>query len=374
MRNWLKNILSVMAVVTLLGATSSAYGVAAFARQTGLDCNSCHASGGFPTLNSFGAAFKAGGYIQGNEESMMGDGEGLSIPANLNFGIVFKARDEITLGSGGYANELQFPDETALFVGGRIAKNVGFVIELGDAWFNSFKIAWVNDIGPVKLGIVPWHTDAFGAGWVFETMSTGAVRNIRLSENRNLVSAGSATGWGGAGEASGLGLYVWHPMGFVAYSAFAPAIGGISIENGMGHYIRAAVTPSLDFGDIGVGFSYKTGSAHDHSGATETYNWLHADLQMMLADLPLTVMATFAMDMSGATASTVVTGLVDYMVIEDLLNVNVAVKVGLSADQSTKIGGSVRYNLANNIRLSLDAHYDIDNSSTMIMPMISGSW
>jgi hypothetical protein len=399
MRNWLKTIISLLAVVTMLGVTSSTYGVAAFARQTGLDCTSCHAAAGFPTLNSFGAAFKAGGYVQGNEEKMIGDGEGLSIPEAVNLGVVFKARDEIKLGTDAsgaatYSNELQFPDETAVFAGGRIAKNVGFVIELGDAWFNSFKITWVNDIGPVKLGIVPWHTDAFGAGWIFETLSTGAVRNIRLSENRNLVSAGSATGWGGAGEASGLGLYVWHPMGFVAYTAFAPAIGGIAIENGMGHYIRAAVTPSLDFGDIAVGISMKLGSAEDHSGIAEYYSWLHADAQLMLSDIPLTIMVTYASDQTGADTvaasgdgkSTVLTGVVDYAIIENMLNVNVAYKHGISPNQANKIGGSIRYNIATNLRLSLDFHYQMakDNSAvasvgdidaeTMIMPMISGSW
>jgi hypothetical protein len=376
MRNWLKTIISVTAVAAMLGVTSSSYGVAAFARQTGLDCTSCHATAGFPTLNSFGAAFKAGGYVQGNEDKMVGDGEGLSIPEAVNLGVVFKYRDEIGLdSSGGYSNELQFPDEAAVFAAGRIAKNVGFVIELGDAWYNSFKLVWVHDIGPVKLGIVPWHTDAFGAGRVFETLSTGNVRNIRLSENRNLVSAGSATNWGAStGETSGIGLYVWHPMGFFAYSAFTTGFGGIDITPGMGHYVRAAATPSLDFGDIGVGVSYKGGAAHDEaSGSLETFNWIAADAQLMLSDIPLTVMVTYALDMANGNSSAL-TAVIDYGIIEGVLNANLAYKQGLSTDQSSKVGGSIRYNIANNLRLSLDAHYDLTAGSTMLMPMISGSW
>jgi hypothetical protein len=361
-----------MAVVTTLGLTNSAYGVAAFARQTGLDCTSCHSAAGFPALSSFGAAFKAGGYVQGNEEKMVGDGEGLSIPEALNFGIVFKGRDKISVdGDGNYTNALQIPDEAALFAAGRIAKNVGFVIELGDAWYNSFKLVWVNDIGPVKLGIVPWVTDAFGSGWVFETLSTGNVRNIRVGENRSLVSAASATGWGGAGDASGLGLYVWHPMGFVAYSAFTPG-RDVDIQDGMGHYVRAAATPSLDFGDIGVGVSYKGGSTSGEDGDL-TYNWLGADAQLMLADIPLTAIVTYAMGLDSG-ADSAVTVNIDYAILENMLNANVSFRAGLSDGISNAVGGSIRYNIATNVRLSLDLEYDLDDSGLMVMPMISGSW
>lgn len=64
----LKTIYGVLAVVVALCLTTTTHGSPQFARQTGLDCNSCHASSGkFPALNSFGQAFKAGGYTQDRE-------------------------------------------------------------------------------------------------------------------------------------------------------------------------------------------------------------------------------------------------------------------------------------------------------------------
>lgn len=65
----MKRFLSSVAAVFLFAAVlvylpGEAEAVPAFARQTGMACNSCHFQH-FPTLNAFGRAFKAGGYTMG---------------------------------------------------------------------------------------------------------------------------------------------------------------------------------------------------------------------------------------------------------------------------------------------------------------------
>lgn len=381
MRNWLKLIISSIAAISLLAVTSSSYGVAAFARQTGLECNSCHAAPGFPSLNSFGAAFKAAGYTQLGGPIAPVEGDKLSIPGAVNLGVVFKAR--VSMNVDGTTNtlttEAQIPDETAVFAGGRVGEDIGYVIELGDAWFNSFKLVFAPEVGPVRIGIVPWLTDAFGAGWVFETLSTGAVRNIRIIEDRNLISAQSATGWGGAAAASGIGLYVWHPMGFLAFTPFIPAVGGTPTVT-PAYYLRAAVTPSLDFADLAVGFAYKFGTSDIGTGPVE-YNWLAVDAQVMMADLPLTVVISYAANnaVAGFEVSYLNIG-VDYLVTEGL-GVTVAYRQDLSAAvlqtakaTESQVGGSIKYAVAQNVRLSVDVHYGLATGNLQILPMVSGSW
>ncbi len=315
MRNLLKTTISLLALVSFLGLTSSAFGVASFARQTGLDCSSCHAATGFPALNSFGAAFKAGGYVQGNEANMIGDGDALSIPATLNMSIVTKLMAKyktVTEDNNGTETkysygEWAFPDEAAIFLGGRIGKNTGFVLEHGDAHFNSFKIVTTMDIGGGKLGIVPWLTDAFGPAWVFEVLSTGAVRNIRDAEDRSAQSAAQKLGYAGAsGDTSGLGLYYWTSMFHVAYSAFTNGLEG---TRGGGtkfaHYVRAAVTPNVAGFDMGLGVQLYTGAAEADTGAKSgaashgigyTYDMLAVDYQLMgnAGSMPMLFTLTYA--------------------------------------------------------------------------------
>ena len=121
----MKKIL-VLAVAVLMVAFSlypprKAEAVPAFARQTGLACNTCHFQH-YPTLNAFGRAFKAGGYTTVGGQSMV-EGDMLALPATLNASLVTKIRYQKTNGSDNTVatneGELQFPDEAALLLGGR---------------------------------------------------------------------------------------------------------------------------------------------------------------------------------------------------------------------------------------------------------------
>ena len=71
--------------------------VPVFARQTGMACSACHFQH-FPLLNGFGRAFKSAGFtMMGAQEKV--EGEHLSIPAMLNFGVLTTTGYDIVSGS-----------------------------------------------------------------------------------------------------------------------------------------------------------------------------------------------------------------------------------------------------------------------------------
>src|SRR3989337_1452222 len=163
--------------------------IPAFARQTGLSCSTCHFQH-FPALNAFGRSFKAGGYTMVGGQSMI-DGDMLSVPSVLNASIVMKLRYQKTNGdinTGKNKGELQFPDEAALFLGGRVGEHVGFAYEMvlagaGFDNFTSFKIPFVFDAAGMKLSAILFNTDALGASFGFELLNTGAQRTQRALDN-----------------------------------------------------------------------------------------------------------------------------------------------------------------------------------------------
>lgn len=416
MRNWFKTTISFLAAFVIAGAfSSSVFGVASFARQTGLDCTSCHASApGFPALNSFGAAFKAGGYVMGNEDNMIGDGERLSIPAALNLAVVTKVRAKYQ--SDGTADPVfktNTPDEFAVFIAGRVGKNVGFITEYGAGEPLSFKIPVVFDIGPAKLGVVIWWSDAFGPAWVFETATTGAVRNLRAAEDRATMSAFSALNWGnvpGQGnDNAGLGLYVWHPMGFVAYTPFvSPGLGG-SNDPGGAHYIRAAVTPNLGGLEALVGFAYYTGTTSCASCAWDTdYNMWGVDAQVIgNVGIPVSLFVSYANSTWGinGNASDGDSALSIYAevgIIENVFNFGAGFRNATFSKETVALGqakfanGSysqafditkptatasgndllvvVKYSMLTNLRLSVDFTYNLEEGAYMVLPMLFGSF
>jgi len=402
MRNQLKIVYSALTIVAMLGLTSTVHGVPAFARQTGLDCNSCHAPIGFPVLNAFGQAFRAGGMTQASEDTLMGDGEALSLPRNLNAAVIFKVRahfgtktqrglfDQKGTGTGktittiaggtrddaktttvGY-NKIDLPDEWAIWFGGRVNKHMGFDVEVGEPTglaALSFKAPIVYDVGPVKLGFVPYWTDAQGPGFGFETLSTGAVGNIKMFEGGGAQSAriylddeGLTNQGSKNGKAAGLGVYVWHPMGFVYYSAFANGGAGSITNSALAHYFRAAITPSLGGIDMAVGFQYITGlsggrgaastsattgaladsttSAAITAGNIKRLNFLGVDAQFM-GTFGVPMMLVFNLGIADGTLNaygdpiqntrvykgTVITALYNVTLIEDMLNLGAGIRI-----------------------------------------------
>ena len=284
--------------VTIFAPEASA--LPAFARQTGMACNACHAQH-FPVLNSFGRSFKASGYTLMGAQGRV-DGENLSIPEQLNAAVLLKYRyqKDSTAGVAGAGTTgptttsngmWQMGDEFSLFFGGRIAESerikIGFLMEnnvanVGGAGnlIAGLRLPIVYDAGLVNVSAIPFATDMLGVTYSFELSSGGLARANRWSENRRETSAvqynadqgGAGTALVGVngygkGAASGHAFVVHNDLFFVNYaiwsSSFAPGANGgaIASTNYGQRYIRAAVTPSFAGFDFVAGVGKESGTS-----------------------------------------------------------------------------------------------------------------
>ena len=292
-----------------LAAGMPAAAVPAFARQTGMACVACHYQT-FPAINAFGRAFKATGYtLIGAQEQIKDDDLGL--PVTLNASLVTKLRYQKTNGPDDTVatntGELQFPDEAALLIGGRVGSHIGFVLEFATfgaadtnsgefSLFGSYKMPFTYKVGDTDLLLVPFSTDAGGAGYGFELLNTGAQRFQRVGEDRNALMAQQYLGLG-AGEATGFAFAAAHPMGFVNVSLWAPKHGSFAVKK-LAPYVRAAWTPSLGSWDAGIGAQIYSGSARENDGGTVvehvTKGWaVDGQLQGDVGRMPLGLYAAY---------------------------------------------------------------------------------
>jgi hypothetical protein len=241
-----------------------AHAIPAFARQVGMACSACHYQH-FPVLNSFGRAFKAGGYtMTGAQEKI--EGEGLSIPNTLNLAVVTNIQYQKTNGdttgttpttknSNNGAIDLT---QASLFLGGRIAENIGFVGELGmfpaPAGLASIKMPFIYDVGSAKVGVVPFTTNGLGVAHSFEVMNTGAVAvHLFNQQDMNAISAQQYIGT--ATAASGAALILSSDIGYINFAKWSPneMISGNGSPTST--YFRIAATP----GNLIPGFDFAAG-------------------------------------------------------------------------------------------------------------------
>jgi len=278
----------------------------AFARQTGKACNTCHFQH-YPILNEYGMEFKAGGYTDMGKQGEV-KGKGLSIPGIFNASLFTKIRYQKDNGKDGsdavgapikttHSGEIQFPDEFALLIGGRVTDNIGFMMEnqfanspltggAGGGFLAGFKLPMTFKVGKgMKAGVTPFLTDGLGAAYGFEQLSTGAVRNIRSNEHRNETSAHQYVFYGGtgpvdlggatdpvtglanvrlnAGAASGIAFSLWDPAFQVAYTRWTPhhiAQAGSNVGGVGAGLLRAVWTPTFGDWSLGVGLQSYQGS------------------------------------------------------------------------------------------------------------------
>lgn len=300
--------------ILIISFSTEGYAIPAFARQTGMSCTACHFQH-FPALNSFGRAFKANGYtmVGGKEAENLDNGKSLSLPSTLNASVVGKFRYQKTNGadnSGGTnKGEFQMPDEAALFLGGRVGKNVGFIIEgqMADPtspFFASFKMPFTFDVKNVKLSVIPFITDGLGASFGFELLNTGSVRNVRVFEHRKEASAQQYLGTDG--NATGVAFVAYKNWGFVNYSLWAP-VHGTNDAGPFMSYIRVAVTPNVGGWDLGSGVQIWTGKSVYEGGTIEksVSGWaIDAQAQGAIGTLPIGFYVTYG-DIKKSTSGAV---------------------------------------------------------------------
>ena len=301
-----KIVLSLAGVLAATAFAPEASAVPAFARQQGKACSTCHFQH-YPALNDYGRSFKAGGYTDMGKQGLI-KGPAMSLPEVANSSLFFKFRYQDSNGTDPAgapttaSGEWQIPDEFALLMGGRVAENIGYMFEgqlaSGTApVLAGFKMPIMFPVGEgeMKIGVVPFSTDALGAAYGFELLNTGAVRNIRVSEMRSETSAQQYIGT--ARGAQGVAFVVADPMFFVNVSKYADGgAGGQKMLGGL-TYLRAAVTPTVGEWDIGAGIQSWSGTITDATGVTGSdvkATAIDAQAQGAVAGMPLGVYFTYA--------------------------------------------------------------------------------
>ena len=253
-------------VLTTVTFAPAASALPAFSRQTGMACFSCHQQH-FPVLNNFGRAFKAAGYTMMGPQGKIED-ENLSIPDTLNASLLIKLRyqKDNSPGTGGKATltpnstgdgQLQFGDELSLFLGGRVAENIGFIFEGNtvstDSLMSSFKLPISFGTSATKLSFVPFTTNALGVQYGYELSSGGVLRANRWAEHRRETSAVQYNADQGVdgGAATGFALVLQNDLGFINLTKWAPSFamggnGGTNKSYDMSSsYLRIAATPTV---------------------------------------------------------------------------------------------------------------------------------
>ncbi len=312
-----------LALLALASLPSTSRAVPAFARQTGLQCSACHTQQ-YPTLNAFGRRFKLDGYTMIGAQGKV-EGTGLSIPAILNASLFFKIRMQKTNGDDGpgerttNSGELQFPDEFALLIAGRVSQYIGFLLEgqlpsNDAAVLAGFKVPFSYNVKGLRASVIPFTTDALGASYGFELFNTGAVRNIRFMEHRSDMSAqqyiGTATAASGTSFVLGnhhffANVTKWSPAHMAAAEGFASPMPSAS-------YARFGWTPDLGGWDLGLGVQKWFGSARvDDGNGTSTVEeigtraWaVDGQAQGTVGEFPVSVYVSLATaEASGTTGN-----------------------------------------------------------------------
>jgi len=363
----------------LIGLLSTAHATPAFARQMGVSCNACHSQNSYPSLNAFGRKFKASGFTMMGKQSLI-EGEdkeenGLSLPSTLNAAFITKIRAK----KGNKSEKvLEFPDEAALILGGRISKHIGTFIEIGydsgeDKFgLANFKLPITYNVNNYTLGLVPFRTDGFGAAGAFEVLNTGAVRGARVLEDRKTISAQQYIGT--ATTAEGLGAYVYNDLWHAVYTAYVPFNGSVH-DYTPAHYLRLAMTPQVNGWDVGFGGQLWKGTANSVETGSKSTDAYAVDFQAMgkINKVPVSFFATHASAKADANSLyntnvnniTATTALTEVSVIPSLLNLSAGYRFAdngqatNSSDDKAIIGA--KYFLAENMQLQLNYTHSPDS-------------
>ncbi len=283
-RAWILQLLLVSGLASPL-----AHAVPSFARQTGMACEACHTV--FPELTHFGRMFKANGYtldnlkqvrdIETTRETMLSlsDMPPLSVMVQASQTWLNQALPDST-GSGGHSqtSTTGFPQQLSLFYAGKIAPQVGAMIQLtyasdsGTIGIDNTDIRYANNlvlpdarslVYGISLNNNPTVQDLWNStpAWGFPYAST----NAGVSP-----LAGAQIDGALAQDVAGISAYaMWNESVYAEFGAYRSAKQGVTnpitgaagpldgsvsnVINGIAPYWRVAYEHQWDRNDIEVG-------------------------------------------------------------------------------------------------------------------------
>jgi len=237
-----------------LGAFSSnLFALPAFARQMGVSCSTCHSQNGYPALNRFGREFKASGYTMVGSQGTISDNSKdnfMSLTDTLNMSLMANVGYSKSSSSPATIN---IPNEASVFIGGRIANDVGVFSEMGyDSVAASFslvnmRLPFIKHISDYVVGVVPYLTDGDGA-----SSSTNMLNAGDVVTSLGDMFASQAYVQNGEVAAEGVSLYIYNDLWNAAYSAWIPT-NGTAQNSKFANFASVAVTPEIGGWDVDFG-------------------------------------------------------------------------------------------------------------------------
>jgi hypothetical protein len=278
--------------------------VPAFARQTGNACSTCHFQK-FPVLTSVGQEFKASGYTTGPKGKFKS--ESLTIPDNLNFGLLTTAEytkdqtvEPLASGQGNNTGNgaLTGPAEVALFIGGRVAENIGVFAETNLAGGNgkggiavTLKVPFsykLNDT--TRVLAVPFTNDGGSGGpaFGFELASTGIQNNVRPVVQFSDIASAKGYAIADAPGATGVALVLKNDYGFINFTPYTTSFlmdggrtGSVFSDN---KYLRIAATPTIGDWNVITGVALYSGKSDILEGADPLLPAVQTETKAMTVD------------------------------------------------------------------------------------------
>lgn len=283
-----------IATGTLFLMPTQSEAVPAFARQTGQACVSCHFGGNYPVLSEFGREFKAGGFTMVGGESLI-SGDALSLPSVLNAAVIGKFR--YSKATGGKW-ELDNPDEMALFFGGRVGENIGFLLEVpikgGGGNFANFELPFEFHAGDIAISAVPFSTDGAGPLRGYELLNTAWVDGLKPLERSKGYAAGRILGTDVPAE--GLTLAARKSgLGYVAVTMWRPNHDNTLSVNKFSNVVRAVYNNNIGDWNVAAGLLGIFGKTTDSAAAEVRAKLfgLDAQLQGNVSNMPLGVYLSY---------------------------------------------------------------------------------
>ncbi|MDR0781041.1 MAG: hypothetical protein LBF16_10165 [Pseudomonadales bacterium] len=234
-RPWRRALAGFATCAALTSIVTPAQAVPSFARQTGMDCASCHIGSFGPQLTPAGMRFKIGGYTDTDGKSGKIPLSGMAIASFTRTAEDQEPEDNIK------ANNNLKLDEAALFFAGRITDSIGGFAEIGyDGIEKSvalggidFRFARAVDMG---------GSDATFGISVNNTPSIQDPFNTLPHWSFPYLSSPVAYGTGGAASFIGDGL-AERVLGAVGYASYGNLYGELgsygslspSLQNKLGH-------------------------------------------------------------------------------------------------------------------------------------------
>jgi hypothetical protein len=206
--------LALVGLLTFAGLTQEAKALPMFTSQTGMDCTGCHTQH-MPRLNKFGRTFAASGMTLSQQIKDV-EQEGMDINPSMLIKSKYAKTWDKPDGKGaikvGDTNdgEWSFIRMAQFSVGGRVAENVGGLLNLG--WRKeegdsiSGKLTYARAVEDGFWGITGYSNPSQGPFSGMEFYNTGLYKPLRTFDMRVYSNAAQSTKVGAQG-ATGLQVY-----------------------------------------------------------------------------------------------------------------------------------------------------------------------